>query len=313
MELYLLPGLGAVTVFVLVSAFFGGDQTAKAIRKRVSRLSSDGGGDSLLSSVIREKRHKKTKASNRLISKRFEDALTASGIKLNAKEYLAIWIGTTLIPALLLGLMGKSVITLIGAGFIGFAAPPMLVQRARKKRQLLFNRQLGEVLVIMGNCIKSGYSFQQAMENVSKDMQPPISNEFALVIREMRYGVKMEDALNHMVLRTQNPDLALLVSAVLTSSQVGANLTDILDNIASTIKDRLKIRDEVRVLTAQGRMSGMIIGLLPVFITLMLMLMNPDYIMTFIGSLLGKIMIAVGIFLEVIGFFAVKKVVDIKY
>jgi tight adherence protein B len=314
MEVYLIPLLGAVTVFVLISVFFGGDPTMKKIRNRVSHLVSETGDDTLHDSVIREKRRKsKNKNPHKLISRKFEDELTASGIKLNAKEYLSIWVGTTFIPVLLLSLLGKSFITLIGAGCIGFVIPPMLVRRAKKKRQQLFNKQLSEVLVIMGNCIKSGYSFQQAMENISTDMQPPISNEFSFVIREMRYGVKMEDALNHMVLRTQNPDLGLLVSAVLTSSQVGANLTDILDNISSTIKDRLKIRDEVRVLTAQGRMSGIIIGLLPVVIALMLMLMNPDYILTFVSSTLGKIMIAAGAVLEVIGFLAVRKVVDIKY
>ena len=113
--------------------------------------------------------------------------------------------------------------------------------------------------------------------------------------------------------RTQNPDLSLLVSAVVTSSRVGANLSDILDNISSTIKDRIKIRDEVRVLTAQGRMSGLIIGLLPVFIVLMLMMMNPGYIMDFFQQLLGQVMIGAGILLEFIGFFAIKKIVDIKY
>lgn len=314
MEMLLIPALGAITVFTVVIAFFDADPAAKKVKKRVKGLINDNGIEQIHDAVMREKRRNaKNKKNGAIISKKFEEDLIASGIRLNAREYLIAWVCITLIPVLLLSLLGKSFITILGAGIIGFIIPPLLVRRAKKKRLLLFNRQLGETLVVMGNCIKSGYSFQQAMESIAKDMQPPISIEFSNTIRDIQYGIKMEDALNKMVERTQNPDLALLVSAVITSSRVGANLTDILDNISATIKDRIKIRDEVRVLTAQGRMSGLIIGLLPVFITLMLMLMNPGYIKDFFNSTLGQIMVGVGVFFEIIGFLSIKKIVDIKY
>jgi tight adherence protein B len=277
-------------------------------------MREDCGLEHVHDAVMKEKRQSaKDKKSGVLVSKKFDDTLRASGIRLRAKEYLTLWVCAVTLPTLLLTLMGKSMITVLGAGLIGLVIPPLLVKRAAKKRRQLFNKQLGETLVVMGNCIKSGYSFQQAMESVAKDMQPPISAEFANTIREVRYGVKLEDALNGMVERTRNPDLALLVSAVITSSRVGANLSDILDNISATIKARIKIRDEVRVLSAQGRMSGLIIGMLPVFIILMLMLINPGYIQAFFDSTLGQVMIGVGIFLELIGFLAIRKIVDIKY
>ncbi len=311
----LLPLLTAIAVYMLITAFFGGDTEKKRVRQRLSTLAAQTDLDNIHENVMKEKRKtsKQNKQQSKLISKRFEESLAASGIKLTGKEYLIVWIVVTMLPVALLALLGKNFISVLGAGIIGFIIPPFLVQRARKKRQQLFNTQLSEALIVMGNCIKSGYSFHQAMESVSKDMQPPISNEFSIVLREMRFGAGMEDALNHMVERTCNPDLGLLVSAVITSSQVGANLTDILDNISATIKDRIKIRDEVRVLTAQGRMSGLIIGLLPVVIALMLMVMNPDFIKAFFDDILGKIMLSVGVVLEIIGFLAVKKVVDIKY
>lgn len=314
MELLLLPALGAISVYLIIVAFFGGNPAEKKVKKRIQSLINENGIEQIHDAVMREKRQSaKNRKANRIISKKFEDNLTGSGIKLNAKEYLIVWIGLTVIPGLLLALLGKNIITILGAGIIGFILPPILVRRAKKKRQQLFNKQLGETLVVMGNCIKSGYSFQQAMESIAKDMQPPISLEFSNAIREIRYGVKMEDALGNMVERTQNPDLALLVSAVVTSSKVGANLTDILDNISSTIKDRIRIRDEVRVLSSQGRMSGMVIGLLPAAITLMLMLINPGYVNAFFSSTLGQVMIGVGLVLEAIGFLAIRKIVDIKY
>ena len=314
MEMLIIPALGALSVYLFIIAFFGFDPSEKKVRKRIKRLVHENSIEQIHDAVMKEKRQNaKKRKADRFISKKFEEGLIASGIKLNAKEYLIVWTSITLIPALLLALMGKSYITILGVVIICFIIPPLLVNRAKKKRLQLFNRQLGETLVVMGNCIKSGYSFQQAMESVAKDMQPPISIEFSNAIREIHYGVKMEEALNNMVDRTQNPDLALLVSAVVTSSKVGANLTDILDNISATIKDRIKIRDEVRVLSAQGRMSGLIIGLLPVFITLMLMLINPEYIKAFFNSTLGQVMIGVGVFLEIIGYLSIRKIVDIRY
>jgi tight adherence protein B len=272
------------------------------------------GVEQIQDAVMREKRQAaKNRKSNALISKKFTEDLAASGIKLKANEYLIVWIGLVVVPALILTLAGNSFFTVLAAGIIGFSIPPFFLRRAKKKRQQLFNKQLSETLVIMGNCIKSGYSFQQAMESIAKDMQPPISIEFANTIREMSYGVKMEEALNNMVARTQNPDLALLVSAVITSSRVGANLSEILDTISATIKDRIRIRDEVLTLTAQGRMSGIIIGLLPVFIVLMLMLMNPNYMSEFFKSTIGRVMVVVAIIMELLGYFAIKKTVDIKY
>lgn len=314
MEIILLPLLAAICIYLLIFTFTSDRNSEKKVKKRIANLSSVTDIDQVHDDVMREKRkNMKDKKSKKFISKKFEDDLVMSGIKLNAKEYLMAWMGTTFIPILLLLLLNKSIITIIGAGIVGFIIPPFLVQRSKKKRQQLFNTQLSETLIVMGNSIKSGYSFMQAMESVAMDMQPPISTEFKNVLREMRFGVKLEDALDHMVDRTQNPDLALLVSAVVTSSQVGANLSDILDNISTTIKDRIKIREEVRVLTAQGRISGIVIGLLPVFIGLVFMLINPDYILTFFESTLGKIMLVVGLFLEIIGFLVVKKVVDVKY
>lgn len=150
------------------------------------------------------------------------------------------------------------------------------------------------------------------MEGIAQDMQPPISTEFGRVLREIHYGVKQEDALNHMVERTKNKDLELLVSAVMTSAQVGSNLSDILDTISETIRDRIKIKQEINTLTAQGRMSGLVIGLLPIFLVLAIMLMTPSYFTGFFESTLGKILLVVSIVLEVTGFVFINKIISIK-
>ena len=312
-----LPALisvsAALLVFLLITLIFN-NSSERQVKRRISVLMTDPDLDKIHEEVMKEKQKRDGMTrKGSTIGQKLEDELAMSGIKLNAREYLSAWAGLTLIPVLLMALLGRNIISILGVGIIGLVIPPLLVGRAKKKRQQLFNKQLSDSLVVMSNCMKSGYTFQQALESISSDMQPPISIEFARVLREIRYGVKQEDALIHMVKRVQNKDLAMLVSAVIVSSQVGANLSDILDNIAETIKDRIKIRDDVRILSAQGRISGLIIGLLPIIITLILMVINPTYILSFFHTQVGKMMICVGLIFEVIGFTIINRIVDIKY
>lgn len=260
-----------------------------------------------------ERHRKKKNRKFKIASKEFSDYLAMSGMKLRASEFIYLWIGMTYLPILIALLSGVNAVTGIGFSIIGFIIPPSLVRRARKKRQNEFNKQLGESLVVMSNCIKSGFTFQQAMESIANDMMPPISTEFSHAIREMRFGVSKNDALHHMVDRVQNNDLGLLVSAVMTSDQAGGNLSEILDTISETIKDRIRIKQEIRILTAQGRISGIVIGLLPVIIILMLMILNPEYFMSFFESSIGKIMLGVSVCMELIGFIIINKIVDIEY
>lgn len=313
MELAFTLVSAAVFVYLIILILFD-DPSQAQIRKRITKLSDNTDMDHIYDDVIKEKQKRISENKrNRLISQKLVDNLAMAGIKLNAKEYLYAWVMAVFIPSLLMILLGRNIVSVLAAGVIGFAIPPLLVRKSKKKRQELFNKQLGQSLVIMSNSIKSGYSFQQAMQSIATDMQPPISTEFAKTLREMHFGVKLEDALNHLVERAQNQDLGLLISAVITSAQVGSNLSEIIDNISVTIKDRVKIRDDVRNLSAQGRISGMIIGLLPVIICLMLMMVNPSYIMMFFEDSIGKIMIAAGVVFELIGFVVINKIVDIKY
>jgi tight adherence protein B len=236
-----------------------------------------------------------------------------SGIRLSAQEYILSWCAATLLPVFVGAMLGMNPIAIMGLAVIGFAILPVAVKRSQARRQQLFNKQLGDALTIMSNCMRSGYSFQQAMASIAQEMQPPISTEFERVVKEISYGTTMERALNSMVARVQNKDLELLVSAVLTSAQVGANLSEILDTISETVRDRIRLREEVRVLSAQGRMSGLIIGLMPVFVILLLMVMNPTYFAGFTETPVGKLMIGVSIGMELTGFFVINKIVDIQY
>jgi tight adherence protein B len=151
------------------------------------------------------------------------------------------------------------------------------------------------------------------MTSISEEMQEPIGKEFALTVREINMGVDMDTALDNMVDRVRSTDLMMTVAAVKIQRQVGGNLLEILVSISSTIKDRLRLKNDIRVMTAQGRMSALIIGLLPVFLALMLMIINPTYLLKFVQKPAGIAMLAVGLVMEIIGFVFVRKVVTITY
>lgn len=301
-------------IYSLILLLFS-NSPKERVKKRLDNLAGGMELEFIHEAVLSEKKkdRKIKRKTNMVISKRFEDSLALSGIKLSAQEYISIWVALTLCPGILCTLLGMNFIAILGLSIIGFAIPPSMVKRSKNKRQQLFNKQLGESLTIMGNCMRSGYSFQQAMGSIAQEMQPPISTEFARVVKEINYGTSMEQALNNMVNRVENKDLELLISAVITSTQVGANLSEILDTISETVTDRIKMREEVQVLSAQGRMSGLIIGLLPVGIILFLMVINPTYISDFAAHPTGKLMLIASVFLEITGFAVINKIVDIKY
>jgi len=314
LQLLLIAFFGGLTAFLVVKMVVPKSEK-EIVDERVSKYFVGKELEDIADQVIKERHGKKEskKTGQIFVSKDFSDYILSSGIKFTPAEFIYIWLGLVFIPLLVLALVGANPITIVAAAIVGFVIPPFLLQRSRKKIQELFTKQLGEALVIMGNAVRGGFSFRQAMDSIARDMQPPISSEFAKTIREINYGVSQQEALDHLTERMKNPDLDLLVCAVSISAQVGGNLSDILDIIASTIRDRIRIKQEVKVLTASGRMSALIIGLLPVFLVLVLMFMNPTYFGGFFQSTLGMILAVVGVIMEVIGFALIRKISNVKY
>jgi tight adherence protein B len=311
----LIAASGAILIFSLVHIAMSSGRKA-VMETRFKKYLPYSGIEEIGDQVYKEKEESsrlKKSLKSKLGSRELSNYLAMSGVKLSASECIISWAAITILPILLVTFAGGNILTAAALGIIGFILPPFLISRSRKKRQEEFNKQLVEALAIMKNAIKSGFSFQQAMESIANEMQPPISTEFKKVLREVNYGISLEEALKHMVDRVKNPDLDLLVSAVLTATQVGGNLSEVLEVISETVKDRIRIKASIRVMTASGRFSGIIIGLLPIFIILVLMIINPEYFTSFFESLIGKIMLAVSAIMEVTGFLVINKIVNIKY
>ena len=312
--LIIVMAVSAALIIYSVVMMLLRESPKERISERLDALAADVELEYIHSAVLSEKRQaQKEKKKHTLTSRRLENNLAMAGVPMSAREYLTLWVTLTLGPALAGLAFSMERLTACGLCIIGFALPPMMVQRSRTKQQVLFNKQLGESLTIMSSCMRTGYSFQQAMNSIAKEMQPPISTEFSRVVREINYGASMEQALHNMAARVQNKDMDLLISAVITSTQVGGNLSDILDTIAETVSDRIRLREEVRVYTAQGRMSGLIIGLLPVVVLLCLMILNPTYLMDCAENPIGKMLLGLSAVLEITGFYVINRMVDIKY
>ena len=260
-----------------------------------------------------DKRNNKTaKRKNPLRLEQIADELYVAGVALRAEEFVTIWILMgAVIPAIAL-FLGVQTTVCIGLVVVGAAAPISWVTIKRNKRLAILGSQLSDALAVICNALRVGQSFQSAMKNVADEMEEPISREFMRVYRETQYGMPLETSLARLVSRTKNPDLELMSNAVIIQRQIGGNLAVILQNISDTINQRIRLRGEIHTMTSAGRMSGYIIGGLPVVIILLLMFINPGYIDMFFSTSSGRVMLLISIVLETIGFVVVNKIVNIK-
>lgn len=241
-----------------------------------------------------------------------EELLSAS-IMILPEEFLAMWAGAfIIIPGLLFLLFLNVLLALVSMAAIAIL-PPLYIKSKKSKKYKQFDDQLSDALMMMANSLSAGLSFQQAMENISKEMPDPIAGEFSRVLKEMRFGKTVEDALGGLLERIPSNDLMIAVNAILIQHQVGGNLSEILTTIAETIQDRHRLKKEIHVLTTQGKFSGIIISILPVFLFFVVSILNPSYMGDFLKDPIGLIMILVGIVMEFIGIILIKKIVTIEY
>ncbi|MBQ3336544.1 MAG: type II secretion system F family protein [Selenomonadaceae bacterium] len=187
-----------------------------------------------------------------------------------------------------------------------------LLKRQVSKRRELFVNQLSDCLTTVANSLRAGFSFVQAMDLVSKEMEPPISDEFAHVMRDISYGMILDEALEDMDKRVGSYDFHLVVTAVLIQREIGGNLAHVLDSISQTITERIRMRREILTLTAQGRMSSWLVSLLPIFIAGAMLLISPTHFDETLASPIGRIALGVAAVMAITGFIVIRKIVAIK-
>jgi len=251
--------------------------------------------------------------------------LARADLKLKVSEYLFIWGAAIVgIPVFMflagfaLPALQNPIILLVGA-VVGFFLPRWYVRRRQGKRINQFNKQLPDTITLVANALRAGSSFLQAIELVVREARPPISTEFARVIREVNLGLPFEQALENLVRRVRSEDLELMVTAISIQYSVGGNLAEILDSIAYTIRERVRIKGEIRTLTAQQRMSGYVVGFLPIALVGFLVVIAPSFMEPMLdpavnvaGIPTGIILFAIGGFMMFTGFMIIRRIVDIE-
>lgn len=190
--------------------------------------------------------------------------------------------------------------------------PRFVISRKKKERIKLFDSQLSEGINIISNSLKAGYSFLQAVAVVTEETPEPFSKEFKKLLKEMSLGIAEEDSLKNLLSRMESEDLRLVINAILIQKDIGGNLSEILDNISETIRDRQKIKGELKTLTAQGKLSGIIVMLIPVFLGITIYLFNKEYMMLLFTTPIGLAMVGAAILSETFGFLMIRKIVNIE-
>src|SRR5471030_2716514 len=252
-----------------------------------------------------------------------EKELTQCDIPLKPGEFLAVRFGAVVLAFLMALLMYHNpYLAFAVAGVVAFLHIPILKIK-RSMRIDKFVTQLAEFLVLITNSLRSGQTFLQGVDIASKDSPNPIGMEFRMLLKETNLGVPVETAFSNMLLRVPSEDLKIVMSEFSIQRNVGGNLADIMDQVAAMIRQRIAIQGQIKVLTTQGKLSGAIVGLLPFALGSVIALINFDYMsklwtprvgddLNLVDRYLGPILLAVGIFMELLGCFVIYKICDIE-
>jgi tight adherence protein B len=309
---------GIVLIILLIIGVYVSSNSERAlVEKRLSQYLDD--DDKHISTKKAERSIITDWVSTRVEKTSYGDRiardLSRADLKFKVGEYFVLILVAILVGGLFTWFIGNKSPISAGIGAIGGAvAPGMYVKSQQKKRLQKFNDQLSDMLNLMVNGLRAGYSTMQAMEAISKELPAPISDEFRRVIQEMQIGIAMESALENLLRRIPSEDLDFVITAINVQREVGGNLSEILDNISFTIRERVRIKGEVRVLTSQVRTSGSVLSLIPFFLVLILWFLNPEYLMSITqgGTIITAAIICVVLGLIFTSYFIMMKIADIE-
>ena len=272
-------------------------QSEKRPQKRVRRKKTSGGAVALTKKQL----------------EKIENQIYDVGIRIPVEQFMMIWIGVTIIVPAFSTIFIDGAVIPVCIALLCAAAPILYISIRRKNREKKIETELIDAISILVNALRAGHSFQQAMNSISQEMDGVLSEEFGRVFRETQHGMTLEDSMNRMLERTGSEDLNMLCTAILVQREIGGNLSEILENISGTIQARISLKGDIKTRTSSGRLSGIIVGVLPIIILIAISVINPGYSDMLFSTKIGRIMLGVGAFMEVVGFIVINKIVTVKY
>ena len=322
---FLICGLVIVIGLLLGYAYILSRQSLAPVNQRIEKYTTfqvevEQSGESLLQTllqvpVIGELSRRLSEVLERLPQKqRMDLLLNQAGLAIRGSEFIVLTAGSTIAGSLLVFIITRGgwdwallSMLLTGGGVWSW------VQEKVRRRRHTFDDQLGEAAMMMANALRSGMSFVQTLELVSEEMSAPIAEEFSRVLRELRFGVATEEALQHLRQRMVSKDLDLFVTAILIQREVGGNLATIMDHISENVRDRLLVNREMKTLTAQGRLSGLVVGGLPPVLVFGLSVLSPGYYDDLFTSSIGYWCLGIAVLQYVAGILIIQKLSKVNF
>lgn len=319
MTLALIPafliGSAVLAVLVWVGSLFNG---RRGIDSRLNVfVSSTGSMVELPDHVSDDQPNQLTERLNERLgrlgsSENIRRNLARADVPLTVAEYMLVKVAATLLPSALVVLLTRSVVALPFVALIGFFAPTLWLRQRQRRRSKLFADQLPGMLNTIIGSLRGGFSLSQALSNVPREAPEPTALEMRRVVQEIQLGLSIDKALTNLAQRMESEDLELLVAVLKIHGRVGGNLTVVLENISTTIMERTRLRREINVITSQQRYASYVLGLLPVILALLLLTINPNYMMRLFAPGWTLCIPAFAVIMNVLGFAAIQKIVDIK-
>ncbi|MGB4589586.1 MAG: type II secretion system F family protein [Clostridiaceae bacterium] len=304
-----------IAVIICYILFFSNKQRTRERMKNISLIGISSFDDEVDQENTSNKKVKNNAKSYIVFSSYFmkkKKKLSQAYILMKPEEFLLISIFSGFALFLLLFMLTGLVAIGILGFVIGFVIPDFYIDSIKKKRGKKLNKQLPEALDVISNGLKAGLSFSQAMNISGKELESPISDEFLKVVRDNTLGKTMDDSLLDLSQRNDDEDLDMFVTAMIIQRQVGGNLSEMLDTISNTIRERVRIRGEINTLTSQSKLSAVIIAMLPIGLTLVMSIINPSYMSKLFTTTIGLLLTGVASFLIVVGIFVLIKLVKIE-
>src|SRR5579859_1818355 len=319
----LIIGIVVVVLILIIATISIRGQRSGVIEERLGRYTEVGSFMTLAEEDANKVKEKKPNAlverlegvlSQRSFGSKWREQLARADLKLTVTEFLGLHFVSMFLVAIATYFIlspGNIVMTIILGG-IGIFLPRFYVSFKQGQRLHRFEEQLPDILGLWVNALRSGYSVLQALEAISREAPSPSNQEIRRVVQEVQLGIPMEDALAHLLGRMPSDDLDLIITAVNIQREVGGNLAEILEVISHTIRERIKLKGEIRVLTSQGRITGYVISGLPIVLALFLAVINPNYVGLLFSDHCGWLMLAAGLILIGLGSAVINKIVDIE-
>jgi tight adherence protein B len=321
--LFAIPLLFGLFAATLALWFFGfGTQASVMAGQRLARLAGGPEGDSGGGGPVgglRSTLRRRTNVSlgginfvNANVTQKWTMDLERAGLALNAKEYLIVRLAVSLGVLAVGFLFIPMPIIAVAISPIGFLGVGFWLKRRIAKRRQKMESQLAELLQMLASGLRAGFGLVQAMEQGAEQMPAPISVELRRTMRDMAMGASVEQALGALDDRVGSKDFDIVITAILIQRAVGGNLAEILDNVAHTMRERERIRGEIRTLTSQQRLTGYVIGGIPIGLLIIFSIVSPEFTGLLFTDPLGRMMLLAAGVLEAIGFFIISRIVNIE-